>query len=146
MASVSDSLIYVGLQREIDFEPAVFPLLYVVTAVVYMVLAIPVGRLADRVGRVPVLLGGHALLFLVYGALLLPSLGYFELILSLVALGAYFAATEGVITALAGAVLPEQASGERDRDADHRGQPRAPALLARLRRALAGDRAARRRC
>ena len=90
-----------------------FPLLYVVTAVVYMVLAIPVGQLADRVGRVPVLLGGHALLFLVYGSLLLPSLGYVELVLSLVALGAYFAATDGVITALAGAVLPEklQASG-----------------------------------
>jgi MFS family permease len=113
LATISDSLVYVGLQRRIDFEPAVFPLLYVVTAVVYMVLAIPVGQLADRVGRVPVLLGGHALLFLVYGSLLLPSLGYVELVLSLVALGAYFAATDGVITALAGAVLPEklQASG-----------------------------------
>jgi MFS family permease len=113
VASVSDSLIYVGLQREIDFEPAVFPLLYVITAVAYMLLAIPAGRLADRVGRVPVLLGGHALLFLVYGALLVSSLGYFELIISLIALGAYFAATDGVITALAAAVLPErlQASG-----------------------------------
>jgi MFS family permease len=113
LATISDSLVYVGLQRRIDFEPAVFPLLYVVTAVVYMVLAIPVGQLADRVGRVPVLLGGHALLFLVYGSLLLPSLGYVELVLSLVALGAYFAATDGVITAMAGAVLPEklQASG-----------------------------------
>ncbi len=113
LATVSDSLVYVGLQRRIDFEPAVFPLLYVVTAVVYMLLAIPVGQLADRVGRVPVLLGGHALLFLVYGSLLMPSLGYVELVLSLVALGAYFAATDGVLTALAGALLPEklQASG-----------------------------------
>ena len=57
IASVSDALIYVGLQRKIDFEPAVFPLLYVITAVVFMGLAIPVGQLADRVGRVPVLLG-----------------------------------------------------------------------------------------
>ena len=80
LASVSDVLLYVGLQRKIDFEPAVFPLLFVITAVVFMVLAIPVGRLADRVGRVPVLLVGFALLFVVYGALLLNSLGYVGLI------------------------------------------------------------------
>lgn len=113
LASVSDALIYVGLQRKIDFEPAVFPLLYVVTAVAFMALAIPVGRLADRVGRVPVLLVGFALLFVVYGALLMNSLGYVGLIVCLIALGAYFAASEGVLTAIAGAVLPEdlQASG-----------------------------------
>lgn len=113
LASVSDALIYVGLQRTIDFEPAIFPLLYVITAVVFMALAIPVGQLADRIGRVPVLLAGHALLFVVYGVLLMTSVGYGALILCLVALGGYFAATEGVMTALAGALLPEdlQASG-----------------------------------
>jgi MFS family permease len=113
LASVSDALIYVGLQRTIDFEPAVFPLLYVITAVSFMALAIPVGQLADRIGKVPVLLAGHALLFIVYGVLLLTSVGYGLLILCLLALGGYFAATEGVMTAMAGAVLPEklQASG-----------------------------------
>jgi MFS family permease len=113
LTSVSDALIYVGLQRKIDFEPAVFPLLYVITAVIFMAFAIPVGQLADRVGRVPVLLSGYALLFIVYGTLLIGSLGYFELILCLVALGGFFAATEGVMTALAGAMLPAklQASG-----------------------------------
>ncbi|HEY4779779.1 MAG TPA: MFS transporter [Solirubrobacterales bacterium] len=113
IASVSDAMIYVGLQRKIDFEPAIFPLLYVITAVVFMGLAIPFGQLADRVGKVPVLLAGYAMLFVVYGVLLMTSFGYGMLILCLVALGAYFAATEGVMTALAGAVLPEklQASG-----------------------------------
>jgi MFS family permease len=113
LTSVSDALIYVGLQRTIDFEPAVFPLLYVITAVAFMGLAIPVGQLADRVGRVPVLLGGYALLFVVYGALLMGSLGYGLLVVCLVGLGGYFAATEGVFAALAGAILPEelQASG-----------------------------------
>ena len=113
IASVSDALIYVGLQRKIDFEPAFFPLLYVITAVIFMAFAIPVGQLADRVGRVPVLVSGYALLFIVYGTLLMGSLGYFELILCLVALGGFFAATEGVMPALAGAMLPEklQASG-----------------------------------
>ena len=113
IASVSDALLYVGLQRKVDFEPAVFPLLYVITAVVFMGLAIPFGQLADRIGKVPVLLAGHALLFVAYGALLMNSVGYGVLILCLIALGGYFAATEGVMTALAGAVLPErlQASG-----------------------------------
>jgi MFS family permease len=113
LASVSDALIYVGLQRKIDFEPAVFPLLYVITAIAFMGLAIPVGQLADRIGRVPVLIAGYALLFVVYGALLMSSLGYGLLVVCLVGLGGYFAATEGVLAALAAALLPEklQASG-----------------------------------
>jgi MFS family permease len=113
VAGVSDALIYVALQRKIDFEPAVFPLLYVITAVAFMGLAIPVGQLADRVGRVPVLLAGYSLLFVVYGALLMSSLGYGLLVVCLIGLGGYFAATEGVTAALAGAILPErlQASG-----------------------------------
>jgi MFS family permease len=112
LASVSDALIYVGLQRRTDFDPTVFPLLYVITAVVFMSLAIPVGRLADRIGRVPILIAGHALLLPVYG-LLLSSSGSPAVLLCLLALGAYYAATDGVTTALAGAILPEglQASG-----------------------------------
>lgn len=112
VASVSDAMIYVGLQRQSGFEPAVFPLLFVLTAVVFMALAIPVGRLADRVGRAPVLLAGHALLLPVY-ALLLGPVGAIGIVASLLALGAYFAATDGVVTALAGAILPErlQATG-----------------------------------
>jgi len=108
LTSVSDAMLYVGLQRKIDF-----PLLYVITAVAFMGLAIPVGQLADRVGRVPVLLAGYALLFIVYGALLMSSLGYALLVLCLLGLGGYFAATEGVLAAIAGALLPEdlQASG-----------------------------------
>jgi MFS family permease len=113
LTSVSDAMLYVGLQRKIDFAPAVFPLLYVITAVAFMGLAIPVGQLADRVGRVPVLIAGYALLFVVYGALLMSSLGYGLLVVCLVGLGGYFAATEGVLAAIAGALLPEslQASG-----------------------------------
>ena len=142
LASVSDALIYVGLQRTIDFEPAVFPLLYVITAVAFMALAIPVGQLADRIGRVPVLLAGYALLFVVYGALLMSSLGYVAADPLPARLGGYFAATEGVMTALAGAVLPEklQASGIGILiTVVSLGRLR---LLGRLRRALVRDRPA----
>lgn len=113
VASVSDAMIYVGLQRSIEFDPALFPLLYVMTAIAFMGLAIPVGQLADRIGKVPVLLAGQALLFVAYGVLMMSSVGYLALAVCLLALGGYFAATEGVLTALAGAVLPEklQASG-----------------------------------
>jgi MFS family permease len=110
IVSVSDALIYVGLQRQTDFDPTVFPLLFVVTAVAFMALAIPVGRLADRIGRVPVLLAGYAMLLPVYWLLLSPA-GTPGLILALLALGAYFAATEGVATAIAGAILPERLQG-----------------------------------
>lgn len=113
LVSISDAMLYVALQRRIDFEPAVFPLLYVTTAVFFMALAIPVGQLADRIGKVPVLIVGHALLLPVYLVLLSPSLGALPLFACLLALGAYYAATEGVTAALAGALLPEdlQASG-----------------------------------
>jgi len=113
VASISDAMIYVGLQRSINFDPALFPLLYVMTAIAFMGLAIPVGQLADRIGKVPVLLAGQALLFVTYGVLMMSSVGYLALALCLLALGGYFAATEGVLTALAGALLPEtlQASG-----------------------------------
>ena len=140
LASVSDALIYVGLQRTIDFAPAIFPLLYVMTAIAFMGLAIPAGQLADRIGKVPVLMGGHALLFVVYGVLLMSSVGWLVLIVCLVALGGYFAATEGVMTALAERGAAGEAAGQWDRDTDHGDQPRPPRLLARLRRALAGVR------
>jgi len=112
LASVSDVLVYIGLQRQSGFEPSVFPLLFVITAVVFMALAIPVGRLADRLGKAPVLLAGHALLLPVYGVLLSPA-GTLGVVVSLLALGAYFAATDGVTSALAGAILPDglQATG-----------------------------------
>ncbi len=65
---MSDAFIYLALEQRVGFEPTVFPVLFVCTAAVYMVLAVPAGWLADRVGRTPVFLGGYALL--------LPSTGY----------------------------------------------------------------------
>ena len=43
-------------------EPHLFPLLYVGTALACLLLAVPAGRLADRIGRGPVFLLGHGLL------------------------------------------------------------------------------------
>jgi MFS family permease len=106
LATMSDGLLYLGLQRRLNFGVGFFPLLYVTTALIYMLLAIPIGRLADRFGRGRVFVGGYALLLLVYTSLLLPTIGLFEVFVYLVLFGAYYAATDGVLMALASTILP----------------------------------------
>jgi MFS family permease len=76
------------------------------TALIYLLLAIPAGRLADRIGRARVLLGGYLLLLGVYGVLLLPALGPVGFACCLLLFGAYYAATDGVLMALASTTLP----------------------------------------
>jgi MFS family permease len=113
LATVSDGFVYLGLQRTLDLSLTAFPLLFVASAAVFMALAIPVGRLADRVGRRLVFVAGYALLLPAYTVLLLPSAGLAGLVVALTALGAYYAATDGVLQAIASAILPDglRASG-----------------------------------
>ena len=73
-----------------------------------MVLAVPMGRLADRVGRGWVFVGGYVLLLGVYSSLLVSSISPFALVLYLAAFATFYAATDGVVMALAGALLPEE--------------------------------------
>jgi MFS family permease len=108
LTTLSDSFIFLTLQRRFDLSLSLFPLLYVGIALVYMLLAIPTGRLADRLGRRQVFLAGYGLLALVYGLLLLPGLPQALSLGVLLLLGLYYAATDGVLAALASAILPEQ--------------------------------------
>ena len=104
--TISDGFVYLALQQRVDFDTGFFPLLYVATALVYMLLAVPVGALGDQVGRVRVFLGGCVALLAVYGVLLtdLDGLGMVGLALAL--FGLYYAATDGVLAAIASALLP----------------------------------------
>jgi MFS family permease len=111
LATTSDGFIYLTLQRELDLDPTVFPLLFTGTAVTWMLLAAPIGRLADRVGRGRVLLAGYVLLLGVYAVLLGPSTGMAGLFLALFLLGAYYAATDGVLMALGSGYVPEALRG-----------------------------------
>ena len=113
LLTLSDGFLFLTLQRKIDMAVGFFPLLYVSTAFTYMLLAVPAGRLADRIGRGRVYLAGFGLLLLVYLMLLAPELPRALLLSSVVLLGAYYAATDGVLMALASAILPAnmQASG-----------------------------------
>jgi MFS family permease len=105
LATMSDGFIYLVLQRRLTFTANYIPLLYVVTSAFYLVFAVPAGRLADRIGRGKVFFAGYVLLLLVYLSLLLPAVGPVELMGCLLLFGAYYAATDGVLMALASEVL-----------------------------------------
>ena len=106
LVTISDGFIYLALQQRLDFDEDLLPLLFVGTALVYMLLAIPAGQLADRFGRPRVFLVGYGLLLAVYLVMLAGPTGLLVLALSIVLLGAYSATTEGVLMAIASAVLP----------------------------------------
>jgi MFS family permease len=111
LATVSDGFLYLVLQHELEFDIQYFPLLAVGTAFVYMTLAVPVGRLADRIGRVRVLLGGYVLMLGVYALLLGPNPSGLVVAAFLVLLGTYYAATDGVLAAIASEHLPAELRG-----------------------------------
>ena len=77
------------------------------TSAAYLVFAIPVGRLADRIGRFPVFVAGHALLLAMYAGLIGLDGGRTLVCATLFLLGLYYAATEGMLMALGSALLPE---------------------------------------
>jgi len=104
--TIADPLVYLAFQRASKLNLAFFPLFYVGTSVVYLILAVPLGRLADRIGRSYVFLGGYVFLGIVYSILLIPSPGLIALVLMLAMFGTYYAATDGVLAAIASAILP----------------------------------------
>lgn len=107
VVTVGDSFIYLALQRQSAIELTAFPLLYTATACLYLVLAMPMGSFADRIGRGRVFLIGHLLLILAYVVVLAPGAPALKVALSLGLLGAYYACTDGVLMACASTILPE---------------------------------------
>ncbi|MFE5946203.1 MFS transporter [Streptomyces sp. NPDC056480] len=112
-ATIGDAFLYLLLQRRLAFDATWFPFLPLGAAAVYLLLAVPAGRLADRIGRRAPLLYGHGALLLAYGLLLAPLPDPVVLLGVLLLLGVFYAATDGVLMALAGPFLTEgrQASG-----------------------------------
>lgn len=106
LLTISDAFIYLALRERVPVVTLLFPLLYVGTAVFYLLLAIPIGRLADHWGRSRVFLIGHGVLLALYGLLLAPAPHTLGLLLSVALLGTYYAATDGVTVALASGILP----------------------------------------
>ncbi|NNC81802.1 MAG: MFS transporter [Acidimicrobiales bacterium] len=90
------------------FGSQYFPLLFVGTAVAYLVTATPLGKLADRIGRGRMWVAGHVVLAGVYAVLLTHPSSTLGVIGVLVLLGLHYGATDGMLPALAsGVIAPE---------------------------------------
>ncbi|ADJ43689.1 major facilitator transporter [Amycolatopsis mediterranei S699] len=106
LVTVGDSFVYLVLQRRWEIAATYFPLLPLGTAGVYLLLAVPLGKLADRAGRWPVFLGGHAALCLALVLLCGPQAGLWLAVVALGLHGVFYAATDGVLMAAAGPLIP----------------------------------------
>ncbi|SOE07352.1 MFS transporter [Streptomyces sp. Ag109_G2-15] len=108
LTTVSDAFVYLLLQRRAGIGEQWFTLLPLGTAVVFLLLAVPVGALADRAGRRTVFLAGHVGLLTAYALLLwapaTPVLPFLVLALH----GTFYAATDGVLPAALAGIVPEQ--------------------------------------
>jgi MFS family permease len=103
LVTIGDGFVYLVLQNRDDLPVLAFPLLAVGTSLTFVILALPLGRLADRIGRWPVIVGGYVSLLAVY---LLLAVGHGPLVLIIGLYGAFYAATDGVLVALAVPLLP----------------------------------------
>ncbi|WSQ10018.1 MFS transporter [Streptomyces sp. NBC_01231] len=111
LTTVSDSFLYLLLQREGNLSAHLFPLLPLGTAAVFLLLAVPLGALADRVDRRRLFLAGHGVLLLGYGLVLSPWHGVPAVIAVLVLHGTFYAATDGVLAAATAGAVPARHQG-----------------------------------
>ncbi|WJY42279.1 MFS transporter [Streptomyces sp. P9-2B-2] len=112
LTTVSDSFLYLTLQRRLDLPAGWFPLLPLGTAAAFLSLAVPMGAIADRVGRRRLFLAGHLVLLCAYGLLLAPLDGGTTLVCAVLVLhGAFYAATDGVLAAATADAVPADARG-----------------------------------
>ncbi|MCX5250305.1 MFS transporter [Streptomyces sp. NBC_00201] len=111
LTTVSDSFLYLLLQRESDLPAHLFPLLPLGTAAFFLLLAVPLGALADRVNRRRLFLAGHGVLLLGYGLVLSPWHGVPAVVAVLVLHGTFYAATDGVLAAATAGAVPAQHQG-----------------------------------
>ncbi len=102
-----DALLYLALEHRVNLSAGYFPLLYFGTSVVFLVAAIPCGRLADRIGPLKVFIGGEALLFGAFATVGSHATGLGIVLLMLILLGAYYASTDGVLMALISPLIPD---------------------------------------
>ncbi|PWK74975.1 nitrate/nitrite transporter NarK [Streptomyces sp. CG 926] len=103
--TIGDAFLYLLLLRGLDLPPALFTLLPLGAAAVYLLLAVPAGRIADRTGRRTAFLFGHGALLGAYALLLAPVCAP-TVVGVLALLGIFYAATDGVLMALAAPALP----------------------------------------
>jgi MFS family permease len=110
LVTIGDAFLYLLLVQRSAAGPEWIPLLYTGTAAAFLVLAIPVGYLADRIGRRRVFVLGHGFLVVSYlSAFSGASAWPWNAIVCVAVLGAYSAASDGVLASLASGLLPIRA-------------------------------------
>ncbi|MFI9234924.1 MFS transporter [Streptomyces sp. NPDC053079] len=112
LTTVSDSFLYLTLQRRLELSESWFPLLPLGTATAFLLLAVPLGMVADRFGRRRLFLCGHLALLGAYGLLVAPlgdSPALAALVLALH--GTFYAATDGVLAAATADSVPAPVRG-----------------------------------
>ncbi|GLX11515.1 MFS transporter [Microbispora sp. NBRC 16548] len=112
LTTVSDSFVYLLLQRRFEVPAQWFPLLPLGTAAAFLLLAVPAGAVADRIGRRRLFLLGHLALLVAYGLVLAVPGGPLPAVVPVVVTvlvlhGAFYAATDGVLAAAVAGVVPE---------------------------------------
>lgn len=111
LATIGDAFLYLQLHERLDFADSLFPLLYVGTSSIFMVMAVPAGRLSDRIGRAKVFTFGYAVLLALYVVLLSGASSDLLIPATLLGLGIFYASTDGVLAALGSAAVPEAVRG-----------------------------------
>ncbi|WP_319019099.1 MFS transporter [Microbispora sitophila] len=108
LTTVSDSFVYLLLQRRFEVPAQWFPLLPLGTAAAFLLLAVPAGAVADRIGRRRLFLLGHLALLVAYGLVLAVPGGPPPAVVAVLVLhGAFYAATDGVLAAAVAGVVPD---------------------------------------
>lgn len=106
LSTVSDGFLYLILLRAENGATAQFPLFSAATNIGYLVFALPVGNIADQLGRPRVFLMGYTSLLAAYLACGLLG-GMPAVALGLLFLGLHYATTDGMLPAIAAPLLPQ---------------------------------------
>ncbi|MEV6237226.1 MFS transporter [Lentzea sp. NPDC051838] len=113
LTTISDAFVFVVLQRTADVKASLLPLLPLGTALAFLLAALPLGRVADKVGRWRMFALGHVALLGVYALLVTGGRGIGIVCAVLALHGLFYAATDGVLMAHGAELVPEslRASG-----------------------------------
>ncbi len=106
LVTISDSFLYLALQKQFSMPPQWFPLLFVAVALVFMLTAVPIGKLADKYGKKKVFSVGYILLALSYLLIVSPIRALPIMLFVLLLFGLYYACTDGVLAAAISQIVP----------------------------------------